>query len=235
MVEQVKKSKKSRSINFTRIPTDRYVKVDLDCEEIKELLGGRISGRNLLKRDDIKYPLYIEPLINTIDDKSRACHSSNVGKLHIMIKQRQFRNVGEWRRWYCKKRPGDIERAIDKVYNAIVTAIDGGSRHNVKFNCKFRKNMKFYIGKFINNLIIEKTFRGLKIQEALLVKLGQIMKRDYTWSTAKEDSTGIDGHLGLIPISIKPNTCQLKKKPGVKRVIYTIYKNRKGLSFTYSI
>ena len=57
----------------------------------------------------------------------------------------------------------------------------------------------------------------------------------YKWSSAKEDSSGTDGFIGCIPVTIKPNTCDLKKFPGVKRINYTINKERTALSFTFSI
>jgi hypothetical protein len=80
------------------------------------------------------------------------------------------------------------------------------------------ENFKQIIGKidqriveeWVKDLVITKTFLGLKIQEAILKKGAEINRSDYRLSTPDEESKGIDGFIGGIPVSIKPDTYNLK-------------------------
>jgi len=65
--------------------------------------------------------------------------------------------------------------------------------------------------------------------------MADILKKDFRWGTDKEDSSGIDGFIGDIPVSVKPDSCQEKKKAGVKRTYYSIDEKNKTLSFTISL
>ena len=111
--------------------------------------------------------------------------------------------------------------------NAIIeaTGIQGDTRR------KYRK----YTQLFVENLVFNQTYTGLKIQEAVLVKISDLMKQNYRWSNDKEDSAGIDGFVGNIPVSIKPTSSSQNKKPGVKRTYYKINKKNNTLSFTFSL
>ena len=49
-----------------------------------------------------------------------------------------------------------------------------------------------------------KTFSGLKFQEIILIKPAELKKETYRLSTQKEESIGVDGYIGGIPVNIKP-------------------------------
>lgn len=63
---------------------------------------------------------------------------------------------------------------------------------------------------WVEDLVLEKTFIGLRFQEAILKKIAEIKKEKYRFSNPKEESKGIDGFIGNIPISIKPITYKTK-------------------------
>ena len=85
------------------------------------------------------------------------------------------------------------------------------------------------IGNWVKDLVIIKTFIGLKFQEAILSKAATILKTTYRLALPEEESKGIDGFIGISPVSIKPDTYKLKKslqeKIDVKIVYYTKVKD----------
>ncbi len=67
------------------------------------------------------------------------------------------------------------------------------------------------IENWVRDLVIIKTFIGLKFQEAILSKVAKLLGTDYRFATPDEESQGIDGYIGTIPVSIKPETYKTKK------------------------
>ena len=59
---------------------------------------------------------------------------------------------------------------------------------------------------WVEDLVIVKTFEGLKIQEAILKKLSEEKGCDYRLAEPHEESQGIDGFVGDVAYSIKPST-----------------------------
>ena len=213
--------------NFERQPSGAFGVATIDSGELKRLLGGRISGKNLLKMQLNRpyFPKYLYSLINKINDITKATGTKKIGHLHVYYGQKKFRSVNEWREWYNKKHPKAIKEAVDIIYNAMREGMGGTPR----------RNLKKYIKIFIEDLVYNKTFTGLKFQEAIIKKIAEIKNKEFRIGTAKEDSSGIDAHIGCIPISIKPETCNVKKKAGTKRMDYTINEKELTLSFTFSL
>ena len=98
-----------------------------------------------------------------------------------------------------------------------------------------RRNLKKYIRIFVEDLVYNRTFTGLKIQEAILTKMAEMKNKNYKWSSGKEDLSGIDGYIGNIPVSIKPDSSEMKKRAGTKRMDYSINEKELTLSFTFSL
>jgi len=62
----------------------------------------------------------------------------------------------------------------------------------------------------VKDLVVVKTFMGLRFQEAILKKGADIKGTNYRLSEPGEESKGIDGYIGEIPVSIKPYTYEIK-------------------------
>ena len=84
---------------------------------------------------------------------------------------------------------------------------------------------------WVTDLVITKTFNGLYVQKAILSKMGKIMNKPYRLATPDEESQGIDGYVGDIAYSLKPDTYKLmnrlQEQINVKMVYYT--KTKTGL------
>ncbi len=82
------------------------------------------------------------------------------------------------------------------------------------------------------NLVLVKTFTGLKFQEAILRKLSEIKGCDYRLAKPYEESQGIDGFVGEEAYSIKPSTYRsqnLAESIDIKIIFYD--KKRDGVVF----
>ena len=110
------------------------------------------------------------------------------------------KSIKEWETWYLETHPDAIEKASEKItkmvdnFKAVISQID--------------RNM---ITSWVKDLVIIKTFIGLKFQEAILSKVATIFNTSYKLSIPEDESKGIDGYIGDIPVSIKPETYKAKK------------------------
>ena len=95
--------------------------------------------------------------------------------------------------------PDAIDNATEKVY-AMVTL----------FKDAILKIDKETVREWIEELVIVKTFSGLKFQEVILKKISIHFKKPYRLAKPDEESKGIDGFIGDMPISIKPITYKTK-------------------------
>lgn len=66
------------------------------------------------------------------------------------------------------------------------------------------------VEQWVRDLVIVKTFTGLRFQEAILKKGAELKRTGYRLASPGEESEGIDGYIGDIPVSIKPHTYAAK-------------------------
>ena len=66
------------------------------------------------------------------------------------------------------------------------------------------------VEQWVRDLVIVKTFIGLRFQEAILKKGADKKGTSYPLSSPEEEAKGIDGYIGNIPASIKPHTYKVK-------------------------
>ncbi len=80
------------------------------------------------------------------------------------------------------------------------------------------------VDQWVRDLVVVKTFAGLRFQEAILKKGAEIKRTNYRLSEPDEESKGIDGYIGDIPVSIKPHTYEVKaalpEQIDIKIIIY---------------
>jgi len=88
------------------------------------------------------------------------------------------------------------------------------------------------IEEWVKDLLIIKTFIGLKFQEAILKKVSQILSEDYKLATPSDEARGIDGYIGETPVSIKPDTYKVKRALNETIDVKFIYykKSKDGIS-----
>ena len=85
---------------------------------------------------------------------------------------------------------------------------------------------------WVEDLVIAKTFNGMYVQKAILASLAERNDTTYRLATPEEESVGIDGYVGNVPYSVKPDTYKtmgrLSETIAVKMIYYT--KTKTGLT-----
>jgi len=178
-------------------------------ELVKELIG------------EIKdFPLYTTQLINLANQNAQGTRPRVVGQLTELIKECPEKTYEGWKNWYLSKYPNTIENATEKInemMNSLKEAIKLIDKPMIK--------------RWVEDLVLEKTFIGLRFQEAILKKVASIKNTEYRLAEPKEESEGIDGFIGDIPVSIKPITYKTRNalREEIRAEIIFYNKTKSGL------
>ena len=174
--------------------------------------------------DDYVFPKYTSQLINWANQNAQGTRPKVVGQMSELFPE--FAASGEeitienWRNWYIEKYPDAFEKATDKIYAQVLNLRDAIQLID--------RDMVMH---FVEDLVINKTFIGMYVQKAILASLAERKGTTYRLATPSEESAGIDGYVGPIPYSVKPDTYKtmgrLSETIDVKMIYYT--KTKTGL------
>ena len=170
------------------------------------------------------FPKYTSQLINWANQNAQGTRPVVVGQMSELFPEFMASDsemtIDGWREWYTNRYPDAFEKATDKIYAQVQNlrnAIPLIDRDMVKH--------------WVEDLVIYKTFNGLYVQKAILASLAEKTGETYRLATPEEESKGIDGFVGSIPYSIKPDTYKtmgrLSEVINVKMIYYT--KTKTGL------
>lgn len=186
------------------------MKIKIKNEElIKELVG---EAKN--------FPKYTTQLINLANQNSQGTRPKIIGQLSELIQECPSKTYEGWKKWYLEKHPKAIDNATGKINQMIE---------------KLKEAIKLIdrpmVRSWVEDLLLEKTFIGLRFQEAILKKVAKIKNTTYRLSKSEEESRGIDGFVGKIPVSIKPGSYKTKKmlKENIDVKIIFYEKKKSGL------
>jgi hypothetical protein len=178
----------------------------------------------LLDADVVSFPKYATQLINLANQNAQGTRPEVVGQMSELIQEFRGKKLEEWEKWYLSSHPEAIEKAKAKIlqmienFKQVITEID-----------------EEMIRAWVKDLVIVKTFVGLKFQEAILKRIASYAEKSYRLSDPEEESKGIDGYIGGHPISIKPRTYESKQMLpehiGVQIVYYEKVKDGINLFF----
>ena len=159
-------------------------------EELAEIL---IGNQN-------EFPKYTTQILNLANQNAQATRPRAVGQLSDLIFECGAKNFAEWKKWYLQKFPDAIENATKKIAEMLKNLKTAAEKIDEKM-----------IEKWVEDLILQKTFLGLRFQEAILQKVAKLKNENYRLANADEESRGIDGFIGEIAVSIKPISYRTKK------------------------
>jgi len=171
------------------------------------------------------FPKYTSQLINWANQNAQGTRPKVVGQLSDLFPEYESEDdnvsMQGWRKWYFERHPDAIETATDKIFVQV---------ENLKEAIKLIN--KPLVQKWVEDLVITKTYNGLYVQDAILSKLAQKLGEDYRLATPEEESQGIDGYVGNVAYSVKPDTYRtmnrLSESINVKMIYYT--KKKTGLT-----
>ncbi len=156
--------------------------------------------RKLMEIEAPEFPKYASQIINLANQNAQATRPRVVGKMSELIKEFTGRTLEEWEEWYLKRYPESIDVATKKILEMIDNLKDVINQIDEDM-----------VRQWVRDLVIVKTFIGLRFQEAVLKKIAGKFGTVYRLSTPEEESKGIDGYIGNIPVSLKPITYESKK------------------------
>ena len=164
--------------------------IKLSFHELAEVLTGY----------KIEFPKYTSWIVNQVNRISQATRPKVVGQMSELIKQCPERSFEGWKRWYLETHPDAIKNATQRISAKLSEVKDA-----------FDEIDEELIKKWVEDLVLAKTFLGFRVQEAILRKLAELKGVKVRLATPQEESKGIDGYIGDVPVSIKPGTYKLMK------------------------
>lgn len=150
---------------------------------------------HLLDAESLVLPKYASQLLNLANQTSQGTRPANVGQMSELIKLFNGRRLNDWEQWYTTQYPDAIRIAAGKIrfmiegYKKVLEQIDDEM-----------------VEAWVRDLVIVKTFVGLRFHEAILMRVADELKCEYEVSSPADESKGIDGYIGRIPVSIKPDS-----------------------------
>jgi uncharacterized protein YukE len=168
--------------------------------------------RAYLEIEGPEFPKYTAPLMNLANRYAKGTVPAVVGQMNDLIQEFTGKTLAEWEQWYLAKKPDAIRQATEKVVamlRRLRNAID-----------QIDEDL---VSRWVRDLVIVKTFAGLRFQEAVLKKGAELKGVPYRLANPEEESKGIDGLIGDAAVSIKPET--YRGKPELReqiqaRIIY---------------
>jgi len=148
-----------------------------------------------LDEEIIDFPLYTTAILNLANKFAQGTRPKTVGQMSDLIQEFPGKSLTEWKLWYMQQNPTATEDATNKILAMIE-----------KLRVAISKIDKDMVRRWVDDLVIVKTFVGLRFQEAILKKIAEIRGCDYRLAKPYEEAKGIDGFVGSKAISIKPAT-----------------------------
>lgn len=170
------------------------------------------------------FPKYTTQLINWANQNAQGTRPKVVGQLSDIfpefLSSTDKVTIAYWKRFYINQHPEAFDEATDRIYAQVENL-----REAIQL---IDRDM---VEKWVEDLIINKTFNGLYVQKAILAFLADIRDEKYRLATPDEEAKGIDGFVGDIAYSVKPDTYKtmgyLPEVIDVKMIYYT--KTKTGL------
>lgn len=178
----------------------------------------------MLEADTVTFPKYATQIINLANQNAQATRPSVVGQMSELIQEFKGSKLKDWEEWYLNKHPEALKIATDKIFEMIENFKD--------VMTQIDRDM---IESWVRDLVIIKTFVGLKFQEAILKKVANHFKVSCRLAEPDEESQGIDGFIHDISVSIKPITYMTKQSLSEKIEVPIIYyeKVKDGIKVTF--
>jgi len=184
--------------------------------------NGAIAFYN--KNNRYTFPKYTSQLINWANQNAQGTRPRVVGQMSdlfpVFLETNDDKTLENWREWYNRRFPDALENATNKIYSQV---------QNLQEAIQFID--RAMVRDWVEDLVIQKTYNGLYLQQAILASLADRLDSEYRLATPEEESKGIDGFVGGVPYSVKPDTyktmSRLSETIDVKMIFYT--KTQDGL------
>jgi len=173
------------------------------------------------------FPKYTTMLINQINQTAQGTRPKVVGQMSELIKEFDGQTLDEWKRWYDSRQPQAIDKATAKIY--------------VQF-LKLKEAMNLIdenlIREWVKDLVYNKTFCGLRVQQAIIAFIAEEVGKKGKWrlATKDEEAKGIDGYIDGKPVQVKSSTykTEFQLREVIKAPIVYYEKKKSGLTVEFN-
>ena len=148
---------------------------------------------------EVEFPKYTTQLINLAGSNSGATRPKVVGQMSDLTVQSGSKTLHKWRDYYYRTKPDAHKAAADKIEAMVENLREAMDYVDRKL-----------IEKWVDDLLINKTFFGFGAQNVILEKIAERLSLTLTSANSIDESRGIDGYLEGNPVSVKPVTYKQK-------------------------
>lgn len=179
----------------------------------------------LLDTEASSFPKYATQILNLANQNAQGTRPSVVRQMSDLIQEFKGTKIKEWENWYLEKHPESISIASAKIFKMVNN-----------FKDVILKIDQEMVEKWVKDLVIVKTFVGLKFQEAILKKVATEFETTHRLAKPEEEVLGIDGFINDKPVSIKPNSYEIKKSLSevIQAPIIFYEKVKDGIKITFN-
>jgi hypothetical protein len=179
---------------------------------------------SLLEADTSTFPKYATQILNLANQNAQGTRPSVVGQMSDLIQEFPGNKLREWEEWYLDKHPEALSLAANKIFEMVA--------HFKDVMTQIDREM---VEKWVKDLVVVKTFIGLKFQEAILKSVANYFNSSFRLATPIEESKGIDGLIADKAVSIKPTTYDSKKSLAENIEVPIIFyeKVKDGIKITF--
>ena len=146
-----------------------------------------------------EFPKYTTQIMNLANQNAQGTRPNVVGQMSELIEECPKGTYDQWVKWYSERMPEAVDDATERVYEMVQNLAEA-----------FKLIDKELVRKWVEDLVLTKTFTGFCFQESILKTIAQRKWSTYRRSTPEEESQFIDGYIGETPVSIKPITYKTK-------------------------
>ena len=108
------------------------------------------------------FPKYTTQLINIASQNAQGTRPRVVGQMSELIKECPKRTYEGWKEWYLSKYPDAVDNAVERINEMM-------GKLKEAINLVDKEMIKDWV----EDLVLEKTFMGLRFQKAVLKKVAQ--------------------------------------------------------------
>jgi len=145
------------------------------------------------------FPKYTTQILNLCNQNAQGTRPPVVGQMSDLIQECPFKTFKEWKEWYLSRKPRAISEATERIQRIVSN-----------FRTALSLIDENLIRAWVEDLVIVKSFTGLRFQQAILSRVAKLKKTTFRLANRDEESKGIDGYIGQEPVSIKPETYKSK-------------------------
>src|SRR5580658_9863212 len=109
---------------------------------------------SLLESEASTFPKYATQILNLANQNAQGTRPSVVGQMSDLIQEFPGNKLKEWEEWYLNKHPEALALAANKIFEMVTHFKDVMSQIDREM-----------VEKWVRDLVIVKTFIGLKFQE----------------------------------------------------------------------